>query len=806
LAVLSTINGSNSSSGKPFYFNLNNYTMGQLILPKTRRSNRGTMPIIVNKISLHLGARTASSLNQSHIVVGDKRTNDFLVPFRSNQVPVETSRYTVRSGGYFFSNTNVSETNRRIPVGFFNSSPNRIFFGHRSYSGISISSLSELPNTSRRNIVSNRSFVGRYEYIQVPAAPRITRFRQIGGNSVEVTWTPSTDTGGSTITGFRVQISRNRDFSNSFNFDVNASTRSYRLRNLPPGTLYYCRIFSKNRIFDLDSSGSPWSAVASVRTGTFRPTWTDEYLPEFIFSEPYLNSVTAFGGQMSYSIRGSLPGGLSFSVSGGSARISGTPNNFLQIGQNFVFFIRAQNPSGAIEKRFSIRLSSSWLKTDLVDAHVKAFYSDHGIAEGAISYRISSGSLPAGASIRTASTLWTSVNSQFTQNINSVLFANNFWLAVGNSGQIRRSTDTVTWVTVNSGTSKDITSVAYGDSKWVAGTSQGNILVAPSDAFSWTERSFSAGVRINDVAFFFRRNKTGSVLGPVWLAAGNGGRIFRSTNTTSWTAQNSRFGNANVNSLGVGGRAVVAVGNNGQMRLGNDVDTNWVTVTSRFGNTNIRDIVFNEKLWVAVGNSGQIRISSDARAWTTVSSGFGSLNIHSVIPVDRQSLSSNANISPRRRQSFIAAGQNGSLRVSTNGVTWSARVSGTSQNINSLARQNNRSWVYAGNNGTMSVSQEPLYTDFSGNIFGNMTELGVFNFNMEATLPGGSKIAEPFSLDVNPNLKRVTEDEMVGFYFEDASITKRRSSDNLSWVNVNQIAKKFNGTSWEDFSYDFNVT
>jgi hypothetical protein len=56
----------------------------------------------------------------------------------------------------------------------------------------------------------------------------------------------------------------------------------------------------------------------------------------------------------------------------------------------------------------------------------------------------------------------------------------------------------------------------------------------------------------------------------------------------------------------------------------------WTTLNSNFGNTLIVSIAYGNGLWVAGGQSGQLRTSTDAITWTSRTSNFGSSTINSV--------------------------------------------------------------------------------------------------------------------------------------------------------------------------------
>jgi hypothetical protein len=78
---------------------------------------------------------------------------------------------------------------------------------------------------------------------------------------------------------------------------------------------------------------------------------------------------------------------------------------------------------------------------------------------------------------------WNTQTSNFVTQINTVAFGNGIWVAGGNFGLIRTSTDTVNWTTQTSqfGTTQ-INSVAFGNGTWVA-VGQGSALRTSSPVF-----------------------------------------------------------------------------------------------------------------------------------------------------------------------------------------------------------------------------------------------------------------------------------------------------------------------------------
>lgn len=83
--------------------------------------------------------------------------------------------------------------------------------------------------------------------------------------------------------------------------------------------------------------------------------------------------------------------------------------------------------------------------------------------------------------------------------LRGIAFGGGVYVAVGDAGTIRRSTNGTTWTLVTSGTVNDLEGVAYGGGKFVAvgrdpaGSGNGTVLTSP-DGTTWTNTSAGAGL------------------------------------------------------------------------------------------------------------------------------------------------------------------------------------------------------------------------------------------------------------------------------------------------------------------------
>jgi len=294
----------------------------------------------------------------------------------------------------------------------------------------------------------------------------------------------------------------------------------------------------------------------------------------------------------------------------------------------------------------------------------------------------------------TVAVTWTTQTSNFGNTIiRSVAYGNNLWVAAGDYGKLRTSTDAITWTTrtSNFGAYEAILSIAYGNNLWVAAGVSGQLRTS-TDGTTWTTQTSNFGNRaIYSVAYGNNLWVAGG--GESMPQAGIPGQLRTSTDAITWTTQTSNFSPATpIYSIAYGNNLWVAAGGGllggGELRTSTDAIT-WTTRTSNFGNTIINSVAYGNSLWVAGGYTGQIRTSTDAVTWTTQTSNFGNTQI--------QSVAYGNNL-------WVAGGYTGQIRTSTDATTWTTRTSnfGTTR-INSVAYGNSL-WVAGGNSGQLRTS------------------------------------------------------------------------------------------------------
>jgi hypothetical protein len=169
-----------------------------------------------------------------------------------------------------------------------------------------------------------------------------------------------------------------------------------------------------------------------------------------------------------------------------------------------------------------------------------------------------------------------------------------------------------------------------------------------------------------------------------FIAVGDTGTILSSTNGVSWTVQTSNI-SSNLNGIAWSGNVYVSVGETGTIISSVD-GINWNVQTS--GTTiNLNSVAYANGvgIFATVGDNGFISISNNAVTWTEQTSNT-STQLNSVAS-PASSWGSGGwsdNVLPWDYTFFVAAGNDGNIVTSANGVIWTAQFSNIISNINGL--------------------------------------------------------------------------------------------------------------------------
>lgn len=401
MRTFATINGSNTpetSASSP------NNQRSAFTVPKTRQDNTGATPLAITGLSLWVGAPSGGTIAP---VVNDVVGESFSVPV-SSTASIETDYINI------FSKIYTLDANRSVSFG--HNATGTILFGIRNLSGVTVSPLPA---------GSNKSYVGKFKYFEVPTKPQNVIVYAPTDNSLTVQWEKPENDGGNAINKYVVQYSKNEfgrtagsplapleEFS-----EVETTGMSVVLTNLDSDTYYWIRVLAANDLYDSAEikGGSEWSVPLRFKTTPPIPSWEDENLGEFfvdasggptngqtildsprpVVGSSFTASVRANNANFYNLASGTIPDGLTLDPFTGI--MSGVPTT----DGIYTFIIAALNELGGARKSFTL------VVTDLAEDNpsinplirVGLYYSANIAIEDGAGYTITTGTLPAGLSL-----------------------------------------------------------------------------------------------------------------------------------------------------------------------------------------------------------------------------------------------------------------------------------------------------------------------------------------------------------------------------------------------------------------------
>lgn len=216
---------------------------------------------------------------------------------------------------------------------------------------------------------------------------------------------------------------------------------------------------------------------------------------------------------------------------------------------------------------------------------------------------------------------------------------------------------------------------------------------------------------------------------------------------------------------------------------------NWEKISPSPDNPNLKSIALANGLFVAVGDSGTIKTSTDGVAWVAQKSGV------------RYSLNSVA----YGRALFMIVGDSGLVLTSSDGITWDKKTSGTTEGLSSVVFGDSL-FLAVGNNRTVIVSHDG--TDWSdtslagAGYFGKVTYgNGRFIAPLSSFNPFGDEIV-PDSVLSSPDGRNWTSVPLDSIGCMLWSIAYGNGLFVLAGTSSKGYYTSINGLNWNYHAYD----
>lgn len=257
----------------------------------------------------------------------------------------------------------------------------------------------------------------------------------------------------------------------------------------------------------------------------------------------------------------------------------------------------------------------------------------------------------------------TKKNSLTVKDINAICYSGSLYLAVGNGGIAYTSSDGIDWAITSIPAKSNLYGCAYGAGKFVmVGESfdgdHSTLIFTSSDGTTWNAITFPIGINFYGLAF----------VNNLFIALGDSKRygdataIVTSSDAVTWTQRApSEIASIVMRSAAYGAGLYVAVGDDGTTFTSSN-GTTWTAHHISLITSYLNSICYANSLFVVVGTGGTILTSSNGSDWTSRTSGT-KRNLYSVVWDSVTSL-------------FVAMGDGNVRLTSPTGTTWTLETVG----------------------------------------------------------------------------------------------------------------------------------
>ncbi|MBC7570676.1 MAG: cell wall-binding protein [Spirosoma sp.] len=247
--------------------------------------------------------------------------------------------------------------------------------------------------------------------------------------------------------------------------------------------------------------------------------------------------------------------------------------------------------------------------------------------------------------------VWTTKadGAQQSQGLAGIVYANGRFVVVGYNGQILTSTDGRTWSPAASGTTESLTGITFSGGKFVIVGWKGTIITS-TNGLSWTTQLSNPDYILTTVAYQNGQFVVGDAFG----------RIVTSPNGINWTNQTVPVSGFRITAItaGTNGGFVAVGGGTTAVVLTSPDGVTWTYQPVSGTQTMLRGVAYDatQHLYVATAGPDKLVWSADGSSWTTIPPGVEA-GLYGLRYINDR---------------FIGLGESGVVRSSVNGTTWKA--------------------------------------------------------------------------------------------------------------------------------------
>lgn len=274
--------------------------------------------------------------------------------------------------------------------------------------------------------------------------------------------------------------------------------------------------------------------------------------------------------------------------------------------------------------------------------------------------------------------------SNNTTSLKRIKQLGNLYLMLGASGKYWFSYDATNWTSRSISTTASLSDI-------VTNVDNSLFTIIGTGGKIWTSADLTLSTPVINERTSNTTNNLNTILYDAdavvmkYIVVGNSGSILYSTDSTTWTTNNSTSNGILTTSAG----SNIVFGDSGLILTSTDMKT-WTRQTSNTTYNLTCGVISSAGLIVLGGSNGVILTSTDGVVWVVRNSGV-SVTFNRII---------------HQGSNFVVAGNSGVLRKSSDAITWSSAYGFVTANDFNSIRYNNGAYIIVGSNGFCSTSSD----------------------------------------------------------------------------------------------------